>query len=137
MLVPMQHLDRVVEFPLTPPPPLVESWVAGLGLLGDSHLVVLALPGTPRGPLASCKAVLLREARSGARFAVEVEDVRAIWSINPDAFAPSADVGWPSPSAWLTAASDGNEHVLCLDTEAVAGWLFGGEAASFSTSPSA
>jgi chemotaxis signal transduction protein len=134
MLVPMQHLDRVVEFPLTPPPPLVESWVAGLGVLGDSHLVVLALPGAPRGPLDSCKAVLLRAPRSGSRFAVEVEDVRAIWSINPDAFTPAADVGWPSPSSWLTAASDGNEHVLCLDTEAVAAWLFAGESTSSTTS---
>jgi hypothetical protein len=130
MLVPMPHLERVVDFELTPPPPLAESWIAGLGLLGGGQVVVLALPGAPQGPLASCKAVLLRDARRGDRFAVEVEDVRAIWSINPDAFTPAAGVGWPSPSSWLSSASDGNEHVLCLDTEAVGRWLFAGDDAA-------
>jgi hypothetical protein len=90
--------------------------------------VVVALQGArgrSRPHSSSAKALLLRASGSEASFAVLVDDVRAIWSINPDVFVPAGDVGWPVPSAWLTAAQDGEDRVLRLDTSAVARDLFG------------
>ncbi len=125
----MEGLERVAEFSITPPPPHAESWVAGLGFpQGRRPLVVVALQGT-RGPSRartdSARALLLRASGSDAAFAVLVDDVRAIWSINPDVFLPAGDVGWPAPAAWLSAAPDGEDQVLRLDTSAVARDLFG------------
>jgi hypothetical protein len=59
------------------------------------------------------------------RYCVLVDDVRAIWSIDPDVFADEPAPGWPCPSAWLTATAEGGAQVLKLETPAVAGWLFG------------
>lgn len=129
LLVSMEGLERVAEFPVTPPPPLAESWVAGLGLPEDRRpLVVVALQGArerSQPSSDSAKALLLRASGSDASFAVLVDDVRAIWSINPDVFVPAGDVGWPVPSTWLTAAQDGDDRVLRLDTSAIARDLFG------------
>jgi hypothetical protein len=89
--------------------------------------VVVALQGGRRSPAVTepAKALLLRTSATTPAFAVLVDDVRAIWSINPDAFVPAGDVGWPAPAAWLSAAVDGEERVLRLDTRAIERDLFG------------
>lgn len=130
MLVPTKDLDRVAEFPLTAPPPLAEGWVAGLGVVGGEPFVTLSLSGRPMGPLASCRALLLQTAEHGQRYAVLVDEVRAIWTINPEAFADEPATGWPCPPGWLSAAPDADAQVLMLDTLAVAGWLFPSEGVS-------
>jgi chemotaxis signal transduction protein len=124
MLVPTRDLQRVAEFPLTAPPPLAHAWVAGLGVVGGGPLVTLSLAGRPMGPLASCRALLLLTAQHSRRYAVLVDDVRAIWTIDPEAFVEEPATSWPCPRGWLSAASDAGGQVLMLDTLAVAGWLF-------------
>ena len=123
VLVPTDDLERVLELPLTAPPPLSGPWVAGLGILADKPLMVVSLAGRPRGPFESCRAVLLRAQGRDYRYGVLVEDVRAIRSIEPEAFANRPENSWPCPSGWLTAARDGDVQILKLETPAVASWL--------------
>jgi hypothetical protein len=97
--------------------------VAGLGVPeGGRPLVVVGLAGAAsRG---SAKAVLLRAPGFEGAFALAVDDVRAIWSINPEVFVPVAATPWAAPGSWLSAAHDGGERVFQLDPGAVARDLF-------------
>jgi chemotaxis signal transduction protein len=129
LLVPTEDLERVLELPLSAPPPLSVPWVAGLGLLGDRPLVVVSLAGTPRGPFEACRALLLRTTDRAQRFGVLVEEVRAIRTIETEAFAVNEDGAWPCPPDWLTASREGDAQVLKLEAPAVASWLFAAGAA--------
>jgi hypothetical protein len=124
LLVPVQDLDRVAEYELTLPPPQAAPWVGGLGHLDGLAYVSLALPGRPRGPLSAAKGLLLRASGSDRRYAVQVDDVRALWTVDADDAGPAEVPGWPCPPAWLGVALEGGEPVLRLDTTAVAASLF-------------
>jgi len=123
ILVPTASLERVLELPLTAPPPLSVPWVAGMGLVGDKPLVVVSLAGTPRGPLSSCRALLLRGQPQDRRYGLLVEEVRSIRSVENEAFADHAEGTWPCPPEWLTATREGEAPLLKLEASAVASWL--------------
>jgi hypothetical protein len=119
--IPVRDLDRVVEFSLTPPPPLAPRWIGGLSLLGDDVCASIALAGTPVGPQTSCKGLLLRAPRSERRYIVQVDGVGGIVSVEGGG-AEAAVPDWPCPEGWLvTSAHD----VLRLETDTVATALFG------------
>ena len=121
--IPVRDLDRVIEFSLTPPPPLAPRWIGGLSLVGESVCACLALAGQSVGPRASCKGLLLRDPRSERRYVVQVDDVGAIVSVE-GAGPAGLIVEWPCPDGWLASSVLGEEDVLRLDTDAVAAALF-------------
>jgi hypothetical protein len=125
--IPVGRLDRVAEYSLSAPPPLAEAWIGGLGLIGNSVCVSLALAGEPRGPVAACKGVLFG-GRQG-RFAIQVDEVGDIGLVRPDARLDHPAPNWPCPSGWLAPARRGADLAIWLDTDAVEAWLFGPESA--------
>jgi hypothetical protein len=121
--LPVESLERVVQYSLSAPPPLAMPWIGGLGLIGESVYVSIALAGEPRGPVPACTGVLFKGPRG--RFAVQVDEVRTIGAVVPDpGRAPDAPA-WPSPPHWLSPARRGTEAVLRLDVGALSAWLFG------------
>jgi hypothetical protein len=124
LLVPVADLDRVAEYPLTEPPPRSEPWVGGLGVLEGRAFLSLSLAGAPRGPLPFAKGLLFRASGTGSAFAVQVDSVLALWSVDADAVAPGRATSWPCPEAWLGAVMEGGESLLRLDPGAVAASLF-------------
>ncbi|MFN8094161.1 MAG: hypothetical protein U0599_18440 [Vicinamibacteria bacterium] len=125
VLVPLRDLERVVEFPLSPPPPLCEAWVAGIGVVGDEPVVCVTLSGEGRGPQALAKGLLLRAAGGdGPRYLVRVDDVRAVGVATDDGRLPGSPARWVCPEGWLAGRS-ADTGALHLDPAAVASTLFG------------
>jgi hypothetical protein len=123
ILIPTRDLDRVTEYPLTAAPPLCEPWVGGLGLVDGTIWVSLALAGEPRGPLPGCKGVLLFAPDRSHRYAVQVEAVGTITSVELG-LGILGPIPWPCPVSWFTATVHQGSDVLRLDTDAVAATLF-------------
>lgn len=123
ILIPTRHLDRVIEYSLTAPVPLSHSWVGGLGLVDGALWISLALAGEPRGPLSGCKGVLLLAPDQHNRYAVQVESVGAIASVEPGV-GVVGPIPWPCPVSWFAATTHAGHDVLRLDTDAVAAALF-------------
>lgn len=129
LLVPLHELERVVEFALSPPPPLCEEWVAGLGVVGGEPLVCVSLSGEGHGPQAVAKGLLLRGGTEGQRYLVRVDEVRAVGVASRDALAPLTPPRWTCPVGWLVGnASEAGP--LRLSTDAVAAALFGEDSAA-------
>jgi len=127
----MQGLERVAELPLTPPPPFAHSWVRGFGLVGDRPVPAVSLSPAQGFPTrGTAKVLLLHALASQEPFAVLVDDVHAIWSVNPEVFVGVQEPVWPVPAGWLTAAQHEAERIFCLSTEAMAEDLFGTAAPS-------
>jgi hypothetical protein len=123
LLIPVRDLDRVTEYELTAPPPLAPLWIGGLSLMGDAVCVSLSLSGHPRGPLSSCKGLLLRDPVTGSRYVVQVDEVGGITSVEPG--VPSSPLlSWVCPEGWLVTTTKDFADVLRLDTDAVAAALF-------------
>jgi len=129
ILIPTRDLERVTEYALTAPPPLFEPWIGGLGLVDDTLWISLALGGEPQGPLASCKGLLLVAPDRAHRYAVQVETVGTITSVEPGS-PILGPIPWPCPPSWFAATSYQGHDVLRLDTDAIAATLFGGAAAT-------
>jgi hypothetical protein len=124
VLVPTRDLERVAELLLGPPPPLAEPWVGGIALIAGSPVVALVLCASTA--YAECKkGLLLRAPRARELYAVIVEDVQAIWTIDEEGFSPADEQAWPCPGGWLTVGERDGEDISRLETDAVAAWLFG------------
>lgn len=124
LLVPVADLDRVAEYPLTEPPPRSEPWVGGLGLFEGRAFLSLSLAGAPRGPLPFAKGLLFRASETVSAYAVQVDSVLALWTVDEDAVLPGTAPAWPCPQSWLCAVLEGGESLLRLDPAAVAASLF-------------
>jgi hypothetical protein len=98
--------------------------VGGLGVLGGRAFLSLSLAGGPRGPLPFAKGLLFRASGSAAAYAVQVDAVLALWTVDIEAALPGQAPGWPCPPAWLGAVVEGGETVLRLDPVALAASLF-------------
>jgi hypothetical protein len=127
--IPVRDLDRVIEFSLTPPPPLAPRWLGGLGVLGEDVCASLALSGKGVGPRAACRGLLFRDPRGDGRYVVQVDAVGAIVSVEGERPATPLE-GWPCPERWLVTSVRDEQDVLRLDTDAVAAVLFGESAAT-------
>jgi hypothetical protein len=121
--IPVGTLDRVIEFALSPPPPLAPRWIGGLSLVDDGVCACLALAGQPVGPRPSCKGLLLRGPRTGERYVVQVDEIGAIASVEGEGPAGLL-LEWPCPESWLATSVHGGRDVLRLNTDAVAAALF-------------
>ena len=125
--VPVRDLERVVEVLLSPPPPLAEAWIAGLGLVDDRPVVCVTLAGPPPEPQGRCQGLLLKASGSGQRYVVKVDEVRKVQEIEALGFEPAEVPGWPCPAGWLASrkAGDDGPSLLRLDTDKAAAALFG------------
>jgi hypothetical protein len=123
LLVPTRDLERVADLVLGPPPPLAKTWVAGMALVAGTPVIAITLSGS-RVYSQSGKGLLLRAPRTRALYAVIVEDVQTIWTIDDEAFSPARAQPWPCPAAWLAVGEHDGEPVCRLETDAVSASLF-------------
>lgn len=128
IVVPVRDLDRVVEFSLSAPPPLALPWIAGLAQVEGRPVLCVTLSGGSRGPLPLCKGLLLKAEGTGARYLLQVDEVRSIREIEAVGPGPEGVPGWPCPAGWLTSRDLEGEKVLLLDSDKAAATLFGTDA---------
>jgi len=78
LAVPLGAIFQLVEYEVTPAPPLARRWVGGFGTYGESLLISIALagPGSTSG-IRSTKGILLRAPEQEVLWALEVQSVGA------------------------------------------------------------
>jgi hypothetical protein len=129
--VPLADVERLLEYRASPPPPLAEPWVGGIGVessQGRTDLFLsISLSGVPASESRETRGLLLRSAEGRPRWAVEVDRVVGLQTID-DPGEPRAVAGWACPSDWLRHGLDARGRpVRWLDVRAAELTLNGGD----------
>jgi hypothetical protein len=128
--VPLARVDRLVEYEISPAPPLSHPWLGGIGLLGTHLFLSIQIGPVPAArDRRAAKGLLLRPEDGGAPWALEVDQILGIEEVLIDtAHAPA--VHNDAPDGWLLEAErpEGG-RVAWLDVEAIDAVLNRGAAA--------
>src|SRR5688572_6730523 len=111
--VPLETIERLVEYQVSGAPPLSHPWVGGIGLIGDDLFVSIRLrPLTgPTAPRREAKGLLLRSAPGQLRWALEVDRIVGVDELHVDGSRRPEAAFAEIPPAWLVGAvgPDGRE----------------------------
>lgn len=104
LLIPVDHVEQIVEYAVSAPPPLAQPWVGGLAVLGERLVTSVRL-----GPRPSTEeprtAQGLWVRRGGARMGVVVEVERVGAMITAErTLAPLGATRFVCPERWLAQA---------------------------------
>lgn len=132
--LPLNEVNKISEFSITPPVPLSEPWVGGVAYLGDKVWMTLKFDGTSKPNQQqerSRKGVLFKEGAHGLRWALEIDDVVGIATLETIEENPLGVRGWTCPEQWIRKATTKEGHVVgWVDTASIVAQLKGAAAAS-------
>ncbi len=102
--VPLELVDKLIEYEVVPPPPLALPWIGGIGLYDKKVVMSITIlrwkDPPPRRPT---KGVLLKVPNSECSWALEVGAVASL--VSAQVSQKSVRVGDVKLPAWITAAN--------------------------------
>jgi chemotaxis signal transduction protein len=113
--VAVSAVDRLIEYQVSPPLPLSQPWVGGLGVEGGLVFVSLRL-AQGAGNESSRKGVLFVSQHGSMRWTLEVDGVKGVVEVQEtDGEAARVGDGWTCPPRWLVPARSGERALAWLD----------------------
>ena len=105
--IPIDCVDHINEYDLTPPPPLSQELVSGLGVHQGQIFVAVALSqrtDSTANHVAHC--VVVKKGESRYRWALEVERIGELEALQVNASPTQPDENIPGLPDWLLPAQD-------------------------------
>lgn len=125
--IPIEAVQQVIEYEVSPPPPLSRKWVGGLGLYMERVVVSVALvtrPGAPTAARRTVKGVLLQAPGFEVAWALEVSSIAARVRAQ---ISPRASGGSDKLPEWMANATTSDRRAIgWIDVEAMLEELSGG-----------
>lgn len=107
-------VDRLIEYQVSPPLPLAQPWVGGLGVEGGLVFVSLRLaPG--EAAAGSRKGVLFVSQGGAMRWTLEVDGVNGVVEVETAADEEARAGDWSCPPRWLLPVRSGGRSLSWLD----------------------
>jgi chemotaxis signal transduction protein len=117
VVVPIEHTGQIVEYKVSPPPPLAHAWFAGLGIALGRVLPSVTLQSSSATSVRTAKGVLMQAAQT--EWLLEVDVIGGIVEVVLAREAPTSRL--LCPPSWLTRATTADGRALVwLDTQQIA-----------------
>jgi hypothetical protein len=119
--VPIETVERLVEYEVGAAPPLAQPWVGGIGLLPDQLFISVRLRPLPVSrPRREAKGLLIRAVPGRPRWAIEVDRIVGSFAVGLEHDFSPLGAFTEIPSGWLSTATRVDGTALSwLDTQAV------------------
>lgn len=117
LAIPRSEVGQILDIDVAPRPPFASIAVAGMSVLDDDVVVLLAaVPVTtaPRVERRVAKAVMLVRERAGLRWAIEVDSTRGFESVWAD---DDPDDGQPSHPWTIPGLLEDGTSAVAIDLE--------------------
>lgn len=114
--VPLEFVDKLVEYDVVPAPPMAVPWVGGVGVFNNQvvlSITILRRKDPP--PIRQTKGVLLKLAGAGCVWAIEVDSVASL--VDATVSDRAVRVGEAKLPAWITSASAGGQAIGWFNIE--------------------
>jgi hypothetical protein len=119
--IPVDRVERLIEYSVGLAPPLAHSWVGGIGLLDDQLFVSVRLRGGAADvPRREAKGLLVRAPDGRPRWALEVDRIVGTFELHGEPEIPRRAPALVVPSGWLfEVPRRDRETMVWLDVAAV------------------